>query len=67
VVGTEIPIHEYLANTFGEFFLTRLLRGEPVGRIIHDFRLELLRKRNVLGLAYVPYCYADLHIERENG
>ncbi len=67
VVGTEIPIHEYLANAFGEFFLTRLLSGDPVGRIIHDFRLELLGKRNVLGLAYVPYCYADLHIERRDG
>jgi hypothetical protein len=63
VVGTEIPIHEYLGNAFGPFLLGRLLAGDPVGQIVYDFRRELLKKRNLLGLVYVPYCYADLRME----
>jgi hypothetical protein len=62
VVGTEIPIHEYLAEAFGRVLFRRLLAGDPVGRIVYDFRHELLRRRNPLGLVYVPYCYADLRM-----
>ncbi|MBN1582313.1 MAG: CHAT domain-containing protein [Anaerolineae bacterium] len=65
VIGTEIPIHEYMGRTFGEFWVDRFLNGEPIGQIIYDFRQHLLRKQNVLGLVYVPYCYADLHLESE--
>jgi hypothetical protein len=64
VIGTEIPIHEYLGDAFGQFLMERLLSGEAVGKIVRDFRRDLLGKRNVLGLAYVPYCYADLRIEQ---
>lgn len=64
VIGTEMPIHEYLGRYFGEFFLQRFLKGDPVGQIIYDFRLDLLKRRNFLGLMYVPYCYATLHLER---
>jgi len=62
VVGTEIPIHEYLGRAFGEFFVGRLLCGEPVGKIVYDFRNALLKRKNLLGLAYVPYCYASLRL-----
>lgn len=65
VIGTEIPIHEYMGKRFGEFWVERFLNGEPVGQIIYDFRQQLLQKQNVLGLAYVPYCYADLRLELE--
>jgi|GEM_PF-4748003 len=64
VIGTEMPIHEYLGRYFGEFFLQRFLKGDPVGQIIYDLRLDLLKRRNFLGLMYVPYCYATLHLER---
>ena len=64
VIGTEIPIHEYLGKAFGEFLFPRLLDGEPVGKIVYDFRRELLSKRNLLGLVYVPYCYADLCVAK---
>jgi hypothetical protein len=63
VIGTEVPIHEYLGCAFGQFLFERLMKGERVGRIVYDFRRELLRSRNLLGLVYVPYCYADLRIE----
>jgi len=62
VVGTEIPIPELMGKYFGEFFIERFLNQEPVGQIVYDFRRELLQRRNVLGLVYVPYCYADLRI-----
>ncbi len=62
VIGTEIPIHEYLGDYFGRFLIDRLLGGEPVGQIVYDLRWELLKKRNLLGLVYAPYCYADLRI-----
>lgn len=64
VIGTEVPIHESLGRSFGEFWLAHFLKGEPVGQIVHDFRQELLKKQNLLGLVYVPYCYADLHLDR---
>jgi len=65
VIGTEVMIHEYLGRAFGEFLLERLVKGEQVGRIVYDFRRELLKSKNLLGLVYVPYCYADLRIERQ--
>lgn len=65
VIGTEIPIHEYLGDMFGQFLLGRLLEGQPIGRILYDLRRELLGKKNVMGLAYVPYCYADLCLDKQ--
>jgi hypothetical protein len=65
IVGTEIPIHEQLGTAFGEFWVERFLSGEPLGQIIYDFRQHLLHKRNVLGLVYVPYSYADLRLETD--
>jgi hypothetical protein len=62
VIGTEIPIHEYLAEAFGRVLFRRLFAGDAVGRIVYDFRHELLRRRNPLGLVYVPYCHADLRL-----
>ena len=62
VIGTEIPIHEYLGRAFGEFFLSQLLQEKPVGQIVYDFRRGMLKKLNLLGLIYVPYCYADLKL-----
>ncbi|MBN1933971.1 MAG: CHAT domain-containing protein, partial [Anaerolineae bacterium] len=64
VIGTEVPIHEHLGKYFGEFFMQRFLNGDPIGRIIYDFRCDLLKRKNFLGLIYVPYCYATLHLER---
>jgi len=65
IVGTEIPIHECLGRAFGEFLIQGLLAGRPVGRMVYDFRRDLLKRLNPLGLAYVAYCYADLHLEKE--
>ncbi len=65
VVGTEVPIHEYLGRFAGEFFVERFLAHQPVGQIVYDLRLELVRRKNFLGLVYVPYCYASLRLDEE--
>lgn len=68
VIGTEIAIPESLAREFGTFFVGRFLKGDnkegdnKVATILRDFRLTLLAKRNVLGLAYSPYCLGDLRL-----
>ena len=62
VIGTEIPIHERLGDYFGRYLIDHLLNGESVGQIVYDFRWELLKQHNLLGLVYSPYCYADLRM-----
>ncbi|MEA2882586.1 MAG: elongation factor Tu [Bradyrhizobium sp.] len=65
VIGTEIAIPESLAREFGRFFMGRFAKGGKEGTvavIFRDFRLSLLAKRNVLGLAYTPYGHGDLHL-----
>jgi hypothetical protein len=62
VIGTEVPIHEWMGSDFGQFLFERLLKGETVGQIVYEYRQKLLAKQNLLGLVYVPYCYADLRI-----
>ena len=42
----------------------RTLKGGKVATIFRDFRLTLLAKRNLLGLAYSLYCSGDLHLVR---
>ena len=66
VIGTEIAIPESLAREFGTFFISRFLKGGKVATIFRDFRLTLLAKRNVLGLAYSLYCRGDLHLVRSS-
>ena len=62
VIGTEITVPETLGDDFGSRFLTGFLAGERVGELIRRLRLELLAEYNPLGLAYTPYCLANLHL-----
>jgi hypothetical protein len=64
VLGTEIPVPEPLARAFGRGFMNRFLTHPypQVGEAILAERLALLERCNVLGLAYTPYCSADLAI-----
>ncbi|MFB6784167.1 CHAT domain-containing protein [Streptomyces sp. NPDC056352] len=62
VIGTEITVHQALAGEFAERFWELLLAGEEVGAALHRVRMELLRKGNVLGLAYTAYCSAALRL-----
>lgn len=62
VIGTEITVDQGLASEFAEGFWKLLLAGEEVGPALHRVRMELLRKGNVLGLAYTAYCSAALRL-----
>jgi len=62
VMGTEISITESLAQHFANGFLQRFLNGMKVGIAIREQRLTMLKNYNLLGLAYTPYCSADLKI-----
>jgi hypothetical protein len=62
IIGTEISVFEPLAVEFGQGLIQAFLNGEPIGQVVQRLRWQLLLKRNVLGLVYTPYCYADLHL-----
>jgi hypothetical protein len=62
VIGTEISIPESLARHVGTRFVHAFRAGQAVGETMRRIRLELLARRNPLGLAYTPYCLAELRV-----
>jgi hypothetical protein len=62
VIGTEIAVDQALAAEVAETFFRSFARNETVGKAIRLTRLELLRKGNLLGLCYTPYCLAELRL-----
>jgi hypothetical protein len=64
VIGTEVSIRLPVATEAAETLLTALGDGEAVGDAIQAMRWTLLDKGNLLGLAYTPYCLADLRLLR---
>jgi hypothetical protein len=65
VIGTEISVPEGLARAFARGFLQRFRVGKPVGQALREQRFELLERRNLLGLAYTPYCLSALHMVQQ--
>lgn len=63
VIGTEITVFEELATAFAEEFFRRFLRDrQPLGAAVRGARLALLKRGNPLGLVYVPFALAGLHL-----
>ncbi|WP_448640761.1 CHAT domain-containing protein [Geodermatophilus sp. URMC 63] len=63
VLGTEVTIFEPLATAFAEEVLQRFVHDDvTLGRAVREARLALLRRRNPLGLAYVPYAPTELQM-----
>jgi hypothetical protein len=62
VIGTEITIHQKLANEVAENFFAEFKAHKGVGEAIKRMRQSLLAKGNLLGLAYTPYCSVDLKL-----
>jgi tetratricopeptide (TPR) repeat protein len=62
VIGTEITLDQRLANEAAEQILGYFARKKSVGESIRRMRLHFLRKGNLLGLAYTPFCSADLKL-----
>jgi hypothetical protein len=61
VVGAEITVFTSLAYAFATTFLDRFITAAPrgLGAALRETRLDLLRRGNPLGLAYVGYGLAD--------
>ena len=64
VIGTEVSVLADMAMKIGEAILDRVAKGMQVGQAVREMRWEMLDRGNVLGLAYTPYSFANLHIER---
>lgn len=65
VIGTEIPIDQTIAGEVALRFY-RQFCGDArasVGMALHRTRIDLLRKGNISGLVYTPYCSMDLALE----
>jgi hypothetical protein len=60
VVGTEITVEQGFACLVGELLLPLLAAGQGVGEALRSVRWTLLHSGNVLGLAYTPFCLANL-------
>ncbi|HTU10588.1 MAG TPA: CHAT domain-containing protein [Allosphingosinicella sp.] len=62
VIGTEVSVRLPVATEAAELLLETLGKGEAVGDAIRAMRWAMLDKGNLLGLAYTPYCLADLRL-----
>jgi chaperonin GroEL len=68
VIGTEILLLQSAASEAAEQILARLNRRSQdggygsVGQAVREMRLHFLNKGSLLGLAYTPYCCADLRL-----
>jgi hypothetical protein len=60
VLGTEITLEQGLAGFIMEDIISGLARGRTVGEALRDTRWNLLRRGNVMGFAYTPYCLSTL-------
>jgi hypothetical protein len=62
VIGTEISVLAGYAYEAGQSLLMRLARGEQVGQAVRGMRWDMLNAGSFVGLAYTPYCLAELHL-----
>ncbi|HEX6173338.1 MAG TPA: hypothetical protein VF089_04935, partial [Candidatus Binatia bacterium] len=63
VIGTEIMLHQRVANEAGQIFFDYFKNPKcSVGEALQQVRRSLLLKGNLLGLAYTAYCSADLQL-----
>jgi tetratricopeptide (TPR) repeat protein len=61
VIATEVTLEQKVAGLAMETFLTELaIPGISVGEAMRRMRWTLLKRGNLMGLAYSPYCAADL-------
>ena len=62
VIGTEVSVPVDFATTFALSFLERLTNKQQVGQAMYETRWDFARRGNLSGLAYTPYCFADLAV-----
>jgi CHAT domain-containing protein len=64
VLATEVAMERRLACYLMDVFVAAWGEGRGVGAALRSMRWEMLRRGNVMGLAYSPYCDADLRLPR---
>jgi hypothetical protein len=64
VIGTEIKVEAGIAADVAERFFSELLKGRNVETALRQIRFDYLAQGNIFGLAYTPYCWADLRIDK---
>lgn len=64
VIGTEVLVHQRVATEAGFEFLNSFQNNKSVGNALQGMRLKFLLKGNLLGLAYTPYCSAELRLSQ---
>ncbi len=63
VIATEVALEQKVAGLAMETFLAELAApGVSCGEAIRRMRWQLIKRGNVMGLAYSPYCAADLKL-----
>ncbi|MFD5848232.1 CHAT domain-containing protein [Streptomyces chartreusis] len=62
VVGTEVVVEQGLAGWAMEQLFAHLLNGASVASALRSVRWNMLRRGNVMGLAYTAHCLADLSL-----
>jgi PKD repeat protein len=67
VIGTNITIFEEMATAFAQELFMQFFRGVPIGVAIRNSRLKVLDIGDPMGLVYIPFVYAGLHLERDEG
>jgi hypothetical protein len=65
VIGTEIAVDQTIAGEVALRFYRQFcgVAKASVGMALHRTRIDLLRKGNISGLVYTPYCSMDLALE----
>jgi hypothetical protein len=60
LIAPSFPIPTMFAAVFGKAFMARYVDQQPVGRILFNWRRQLLEKNNPLGLWYSLQCPLDV-------
>jgi len=65
-IGTEIALTQPVASEATEWLLAAFIEGLSVASAVRQMRWELMKKGNLMGLAYTPNCYGALRLRSES-
>ena len=64
MIGPEVAITQEVASWAMELLLHRLAAGEAMGAAVRATRWDMLRRGNLMGLAYTQHCLVDQRYRR---
>ncbi|WP_258951817.1 hypothetical protein [Lentzea californiensis] len=62
VIGTEVTLEQEVASWACELLLSTLSDGADAGEAVRSMRWEMLKRGNVMGLAYTLHCITGLRL-----